>query len=86
MAWTSVDVKIKGKNWGAMMESSHSAVVFSVSCACKIKAGDAIECGDETYIAANVTDVAQRGETFLVETEGKSDDESETRGTEDSPS
>jgi hypothetical protein len=86
MAWSSVDVKIKGKSWGAMMKPSDSAVVFSVSCACKIKVGDAIECGDDTYKAASVTDVAYRGETFLVETEGKSDDKSETRGTEDSSS
>ena len=84
MAWSSVDVKIKGKNWGAMMESSNSAVVFSVSCACKIKAGDTIECGGETYKAANVTDVAQRGETFLVETEGNSDGKSEAGGANDS--
>ena len=84
MAWSSVDVKIKGKGWGAMMKSSDSAFVFSVSCACKIKVGDTIECGDEKYIAASVNDVAQRGETFLVETEGNKNDKPETRGTEDS--
>ncbi len=84
MAWSSVDVKIKGKGWGAMMKPSDSTVVFSVSCACKIKVGDTIECGGEAYKAASVTDVAQRGETFLVETEGNSDGESETRGTDDS--
>jgi len=80
MAWSSVDVKIKGKDWGAMMKPSDSVIVFSVSCACKIKVGDTIECGGETYKAVNVTDVAQRGETYLVETEGKSDGKSKARG------
>ena len=84
MAWSSVNVKIKGKDWGAMMKPSNSAVVFSVSFACKVKAGDAIECGGETYKAVNVTDVAQRGETYLVETEGKSDGKSKARGVDDS--
>ena len=84
MAWSSVDVKIKGKNWGAMMKSSDSAVEFSVSCACKIKAGDAIECGGKSFTAVDVTDVAQRGETFLVTTEGMSDDKSKARGSSDS--
>lgn len=84
MAWSSVDVKIKSKDWGAMMKPSDSTVVFSVSCACKIKAGDIIECGGETYKAVDVTDVAQRGETYLVETEGKSDGKSKARGANDS--
>lgn len=84
MAWSSVDVKIKGKDWGAMMKPSDSSVVFSVSCACKIKVGDTIECGEETFTAQTVTDVAQRGETYLVETEGTSDDQSAKRGNKDS--
>lgn len=83
MAWSSVDVKIKGKNWGAMMKPSDSTVVFSVSCACNIKAGDAIVCGEQTFTAQNVTDVAQRGETYLVEAEGMSDDKSKKRGNKD---
>ena len=86
MAWSSVDVKIKGKGWGAMMKPSDSTVVFSVSCACKIKVGDTIECGGEAYKAASVTDVAQRGETFLVETEGNSDGKSKARGNNPEPS
>ena len=83
MSWSSVDVKIKGKDWGAMMKPSGSSLVFSVSCACKIKAGDTIECGDETFTAQTVTDVAQRGETYLVEAEGMSDDKSKKRRNKD---
>ena len=80
MAWSSVDLKIKGKDWGAMMKPSGSSAVFSVSCACKIKAGDTIVCGEKNFTAKTVTDVAQRGETYLVEAEGMSDDKSKTRG------
>lgn len=84
MAWLSVDVKISGKNWGAMMKLSDSNPIFSVSCACEVSAGDTIECGNKSFKAVKVTDVAQRGETYLVETEGKSNDKSKARGTRDS--
>ena len=84
MAWQSVDVKIKGKDWGAMMKPSDSAFVFSVSCASKIKAGDTFESGGDKYTAETVTDVAQRGETYLVETKEITDDKSKARGTRDS--
>jgi len=83
MAWQSVDVKIKNKTWGAMIRSSDSVVEFSVSAACKIKAGDAVECGDEKYTVISTEDIAQRGETFVLTCEGKSDDKSKTRGSQD---
>lgn len=66
------------------MQPSDSAPVFSVSCSSKIKAGDTIECGGDSYKAVKVVDVAHRGETYLVETEGKSDGKSKARGTRDS--
>ena len=84
MAWHSVDVKIKNKTWGAMIRSSESVVEFSVSAACKIKAGDAVECGDDTHKVIFIEDIAQRGETLVLTCEGKSDDKSKAGGASDS--
>lgn len=83
MAWVKVDVKINGKDWGAMMKSSDSSLIFSVSCASELGVGDAIECGGEKYKAVKVTDVAHRGETFLVETEGNTNGKSKARRVRD---
>ena len=79
MAWVNVDVKIKGKDWKAMMKPSDSSLVFSVSCASELEAGDTIECGGGMYKAVKVVDVAHRGEIFLVETEGDSNGKSKAR-------
>ena len=84
MAWHSVDVKIKNKGWGAMMKSSDSVVEFSVSAACKIKAGDAVECGGQTYTATLIEDIAQRGETLVITCGEKSDDKSKAGRASDS--
>lgn len=84
MAWSSVDLKIKNKTWGAMIRSSEFVVEFSVSAACKAKVGDAIACGDETYTVISTEDIAQRGETLVLTCEAKSDDKSKTRGSSDS--
>ena len=83
MAWVNVDVKIKGRDWKAMMKPSDSSLVFSVSCASELEAGDTIECGGGMYKAVKVVDVAHRGETFLVETEGDSNGKSKARRTRD---
>ena len=84
MAWHSVDVKIKNKTWGAMIRSSESVVEFSVSAACKVKAGDAVEFGGEAHKVISIEDIAQRGETLVLTCEGKSDDKSKAGGASDS--
>ena len=83
MSWLAVEVGINGTGWKGMMNPSNTGAVFAVPYASGVEVGGTIESGGKTYTVKKVTDVAHRGETFLVETEGNTNGKSKARRTRD---
>jgi hypothetical protein len=84
MSWVDVEIEVGGKTFNGQMKSSEDATIFNIPPASELKADGKFKCGGQTYTAASVNDVAQRGEELLVEAKEKEDVKSKARGTRDS--
>jgi hypothetical protein len=66
------------------MMSDEDATIFNIPPASELKVDGKFKCGGQTYTAASVHDIAQRGEELLVEAKEKADVKSKARGARDS--
>lgn len=67
MAWVKVTVKTDNGEWVAQQSSTASNAVFSVPFDAALNSGDSFTVGGKAFIVINSVDLAQRGETLLVE-------------------
>ena len=75
MAWKAVSVKIGDQEVQAHQSTSMGNLIFSIAATVEISEGDTFSLGKKTLTAMKVVDLANRGETFLVEAkESKSND------------
>lgn len=84
MSWVDVEIEVGGKTFNGHMMSSEDATIFNIPPASELAVGGKFKCSGQTYTAATVNDVAQRGEELLVEAKEKADVKSKARGTRDS--
>ena len=84
MSWVQVEIEVGGKTFSGHMMSNEDAAIFNIPPASELKVDGKFKCGGQTYTAATVHDVAQRGEELLVEAKEKADVKSKTRGARDS--
>ena len=84
MSWVDVEIEVGGKTFSGHMMSDEDATIFNIPPASELKVDGKFKCGGQTYTAASVHDVAQRGEELLVEAKEKADVKSKARGTRDS--
>ena len=84
MTWVQVEIEVGGKTFSGHMMSNEDATIFNIPPASELKVDGKFKCGGQTYTAATVHDVAQRGEELLVEAKEKEDVKSKARGTRDS--
>ena len=84
MSWVDVEIEVGGKTFSGHMMSDEDATIFNIPPASELKVDGKFKCGGQTYTAATVHDVAQRGEELLVEAKEKADVKSKARGARDS--
>ena len=83
MTWVQVEIEVGGKTFSGHMMSNEDATIFNIPPASDLKVDGKFKCGGQTYTAATVHDVAQRGEELLVEAKEKADDKAKARRTDD---
>ena len=83
MTWVQVEIEVGGKTFSGHMMSDEDATIFNIPPASELKVDGKFKCGGQTYTAATVHDVAQRGEELLVEAKEKADVKSKARRTDD---
>jgi|TARA_R100000278_G_C5429084_1_gene149435 hypothetical protein len=78
MAWEKVTI-----HFNETMILGHSrGTMFTVPCAVKFAEGDVITANKKQYQVTSVTDVADRGEVFEIETKEVKDDKPKARRSE----
>ena len=83
MAWNTVEVKI-GKDTCVVNQHTSNPLKFAFSSAIHVDGLKKFSCGDESYEVVSITDVANRGEEFMVETiQGEQSGKSSKRGDSD---
>jgi len=83
MTWVQVEIEVGGKTFSGHMMSNEDATIFNIPPTSELKVDGKFKCGGQTYTAATVHDVAQRGEELLVEAKEKADVKSKARRTDD---
>lgn len=77
MAWSKVQIEIDGQEIQAMTTLSSKTTIFSFPALVEVSAGDFFKIGKKKYLVQKVVDLADRGETLLVEAkESKANDKS----------
>jgi len=84
MAWSKVTIKTDSGEWVAQQQSTSSNPVFSVPFVAAIQVDDAFTANGKGFICVNSVDLAQRGETLLVEAKESKNGKQKKRGTGDS--
>lgn len=67
MAWNTVQIKI-GKDVYEVNQHSSNPSKFAFSSAIQMDGVKKFSCGNESFEVVSVTDVANRGEEYIVET------------------
>ena len=67
MAWNTVQIKI-GKETYSVNQHTSNTSKFAFSSAVHTDGLKTFSCENETYTVVSITDVANRGEEFIVET------------------
>ena len=81
MAWNIVSVKVGDKEYRAQESITSTNPFFSIPAYVDIAEGDSFSSGKKTFKAIKVVDLANRGETLLVEAkESKVNDKSSKGG------
>lgn len=86
MAWVKVTVKTDSGEWVAQQSSTASNPVFSVPFNAALNGGDSFSVSGKTFTVINTVDLAQRGETLLVEAKESKNDKQNARRTRDNTS
>jgi len=74
MAWSKVQIEIDGQEIQAMTTLSAKTTIFSFPALVEVSAGDSITVGKKTFLVQKAVDLADRGETLLVEAKESKDD------------
>ena len=83
MAWVKVTVKTDNGEWVAQQSSTASNPVLSVPFDAALNSGDSFTVDGKAFIVINSVDLAQRGETLLVEAKESENGKQKTRRTRD---
>jgi len=83
MAWVKVTVKTDNGEWVAQQSSTASNPVFSMPHGAALNSGDSFSVSGKTFTVINTVDLAQRGETLLVEAKESKNDKQNARRTRD---
>lgn len=86
MAWVKVTVKTDNGEWVAQQSSTASNAVFSVPFDAALNSGDSFTADGKAFTVINSVDLAQRGETLLVEAKESKNDKQNARRTRDNTS
>jgi hypothetical protein len=86
MAWVKVTVKTDNGEWVAQQSSTSSNPVFSVPFDAALNSGDSFTISGKAFTVINSVDLAQRGETLLVEAKESKNDKQNARRTRDNTS
>ena len=80
MAWNTVEIKI-GKDVHEVNQHSSNPTKFAFSSAIQMDGVKKFSCGNDSFEVVSVTDVANRGEEYIVETiQGEQSGKSTKRG------
>ena len=80
MAWNTVEIKI-GKDVFEVNQHSSNPSKFAFSSAIQMDGVNKFSCGYDSFEVVSVTDVANRGEEYIVETiQGEQSGKSTKRG------
>ena len=83
MAWNIVEIKV-GKDTHEVNQHTSNPLKFAFSSAVHTDGLKTFSCENETYTVVSITDVANRGEEYIVETiQGEQSGKSIKRGSED---
>ena len=83
MAWNTVEIKI-GKDVYEVNQHSSNPSKFAFSSAIQMDGVKKFSCGNDSFEVVSVTDVANRGEEYIVETiQGEQSGKSSKRGDSD---
>ena len=84
MSWNQVTVEFGGSEYLAHSANNKDPQTFSMPYSTGLSTGDVFNVGKKSYTAEKVVDLAQRGETILVEAkEVKNGGKSKARGSDD---
>ena len=67
MSWNTVQIKI-GKDTHEVNQHTSNPLKFAFSSSVHTDGLKKFSCGDESYEVVSITDVANRGEEYIVET------------------
>ena len=83
MAWNTVEIKI-GKDVHEVNQHSSNPTKFAFSSAIHVDGLKKFSCGNDSFDVVSITDVANRGEEYIVETiQGEQSGKSSKRGDSD---
>ena len=83
MAWNTVQIKV-GKDIHEVNQHTSNPLKFAFSSAVHTDGLKTFSCGDQTFTVVSITDVANRGEEYIVETiQGEQSGKSSKRGDSD---
>lgn len=83
MAWNTVEIKI-GKDVYEVNQHSSNPTKFAFSSAIHVDGLKKFSCGNDSFEVVSITDVANRGEEYIVETiQGEQSGKSSKRGDSD---
>ena len=83
MAWNTVEIKI-GKDVFEVNQHSSNPSKFAFSSAIQMDGVKKFSCGNDSFEVVSITDVANRGEEYIVETiQGEQSGKPIKRGSED---
>ena len=83
MAWNTVEIKI-GKDAHEVNQHSSNPTKFAFSSAIHVDGLKKFSCGNDSFEVVCITDVANRGEEYIVETiQGEQSGKPIKRGSED---
>ena len=83
MAWNTVEIKI-GKDAHEVNQHSSNPTKFAFSSAIHVDGLKKFSCGNDSFEVVSITDVANRGEEYIVETiQGEESGKPIKRGSED---
>lgn len=83
MAWNKVQIKVNDSEVAGMQSFSAARPIFSLAAIVELKAGESFSVGNKKYIAEKVIDLANRGETLLVEAKEQKHEKSQKGRTDD---
>ena len=84
MAWNKVNIEIGGKEYSVQESATSTNPFFSIPAFVEISEGDTFSIGKKQFAVLKVVDLANRGETLLVEAKESKANDKRAKGRSDS--